>query len=131
MTKSKPVPLFGPKHPSHQTAYSDSSVYDEKCTHCGATDAEGDTSLKRKCPKKNNVDMTGLVAGKRVRFRNGGISRVRYVKQGKSDFFPIELQLVNFHAGDEVWSYDNNGHCGQATGNDGSMCPFDIMEVLK
>lgn len=26
------------KHPSHETRFSDSSLYDEKCIHCGATD---------------------------------------------------------------------------------------------
>jgi hypothetical protein len=34
----------------HVTRYSDSSLYDEVCTICGATDAMGDTRLDRPCP---------------------------------------------------------------------------------
>ncbi len=35
----------------HRTRFSDSSVYDEKCVLCGGTDASGDNSLNRPCPK--------------------------------------------------------------------------------
>lgn len=38
-------------HPSHKTRYSDSSIYDEVCIYCGATDASGDYDLKFPCPK--------------------------------------------------------------------------------
>lgn len=31
----------GGKHPSHTTRSSDSSLYDEKCINCGATDVAG------------------------------------------------------------------------------------------
>lgn len=34
----------------HVTRYSDSSLYDEKCIHCGATDARGDDRLAKPCP---------------------------------------------------------------------------------
>lgn len=34
----------------HVTRYSDSSLYDEVCVLCGATDARGDDRLERKCP---------------------------------------------------------------------------------
>ena len=34
----------------HKTRYSDSSIYDEVCTICGATDANGDDRLKYPCP---------------------------------------------------------------------------------
>lgn len=36
-------------HPSHQTRYSDSSLYDEVCTLCGATDARGSDLLYQPC----------------------------------------------------------------------------------
>lgn len=35
-------------HPSHITRFSDSSLYDEKCVNCGATDAYSGT-LDRPC----------------------------------------------------------------------------------
>jgi hypothetical protein len=35
---------------SHTTRFSDSSIYDEVCTKCGATDAAGDTRLRYRCP---------------------------------------------------------------------------------
>jgi hypothetical protein len=34
----------------HKTRFSDSSVYDEVCTLCGATDARGDDRLDKPCP---------------------------------------------------------------------------------
>lgn len=34
----------------HKTRYSDSSLYDEVCTLCGATDARGNDALQRPCP---------------------------------------------------------------------------------
>lgn len=42
--KQKPeTPVVTPKgpHPSHNTRFSDSSMYDEVCTLCGATDVTG------------------------------------------------------------------------------------------
>jgi hypothetical protein len=36
-------------HPTHQTRYSDSSLYDEVCTLCGATDARGSDRLYQPC----------------------------------------------------------------------------------
>lgn len=38
-------------HPSHKTRISDSSIYDEICTLCGATDARGGNRLNEPCPK--------------------------------------------------------------------------------
>jgi len=40
------------KHYSHQTRFSDSSLYDEKCIHCGATDLVpgGWGRLEHPCP---------------------------------------------------------------------------------
>jgi len=35
----------------HETRYSDSSLYDEVCVKCGATDAAGDKRLNEPCPK--------------------------------------------------------------------------------
>jgi hypothetical protein len=37
-------------HPSHNTRLSDSSLYDEVCSACGATDANGMADLSRPCP---------------------------------------------------------------------------------
>jgi ketol-acid reductoisomerase len=36
-------------HETHKTRYSDSSVYDEICTVCGATDARGFDALNKPC----------------------------------------------------------------------------------
>lgn len=36
----------------HKTRFSDSSVYDEVCIYCGATDARGDPRLEKPCPGK-------------------------------------------------------------------------------
>lgn len=36
---------------SHKTRGSDSSIYDEVCIYCGATDAAGDKRLEEECPK--------------------------------------------------------------------------------
>ena len=44
-------------HPSHQTRASDSSLYDEVCRNCGATDGLGDKGLFSVCPKY--VDIPG------------------------------------------------------------------------
>lgn len=38
-------------HPSHQTRMSDSSLYDEKCIHCGVTDHTGMAKLEEPCAK--------------------------------------------------------------------------------
>lgn len=38
-------------HPSHKTRYSDSSIYDEVCIYCEATDGRGDNGLKVPCPR--------------------------------------------------------------------------------
>ena len=40
------------KHPSHKTRFSDSSLYDEVCIHCGATDLTpgGWGKLAEPCP---------------------------------------------------------------------------------
>lgn len=47
-------------HPTHQTRYSDSSMYDEVCTLCGATDARGSTKLDEPCPAvKQPIKRTG------------------------------------------------------------------------
>lgn len=41
----------------HVTKYSDSSWYDEKCIHCGATDADGwGLILEEECSKNKNKD---------------------------------------------------------------------------
>ena len=36
--------------PTHRTRYSDSSLYDEVCVLCGATDSRGSDALDRPCP---------------------------------------------------------------------------------
>lgn len=38
------------KYKGHVLRFSDSSLYDEKCVNCGATDAMGDTRLEKRCP---------------------------------------------------------------------------------
>ncbi|HVX91553.1 MAG TPA: hypothetical protein VHC20_08160 [Candidatus Paceibacterota bacterium] len=38
----------------HRTRYSDSSLYDEKCVLCGATDMRGATGLSKPCPNKDD-----------------------------------------------------------------------------
>jgi hypothetical protein len=35
----------------HETRMSDSSLYDEVCKKCGATDGRGDDRLNKPCPK--------------------------------------------------------------------------------
>lgn len=44
-------------HPSHTTRFSDSSLYDEVCTQCGAEDgsAEGSRALALPCPKSRCI----------------------------------------------------------------------------
>ena len=37
----------------HVTRYSDSSLYDERCIHCGGTDASGDGRLDKRCLGSN------------------------------------------------------------------------------
>lgn len=37
-------------HSTHETRLSGSSLYDERCMRCGATDAEGLAALERPCP---------------------------------------------------------------------------------
>lgn len=37
-------------HPSHETKLSDSSLYDERCVKCGASDGRHDTRLFDPCP---------------------------------------------------------------------------------
>ena len=51
LEKEKKELLSQPDHPSHKTRYSDSSVYDEVCVYCGATDASGSVGLKKPCPE--------------------------------------------------------------------------------
>lgn len=46
-------------HQSHSTRYSDSSLYDEVCKKCGATDANGDERLNRPCPNENGKEHEG------------------------------------------------------------------------
>jgi hypothetical protein len=41
---------------THETRYSDSSIYDETCIHCGGTDGPGDRSLDLPCPKNPKKD---------------------------------------------------------------------------
>jgi hypothetical protein len=38
----------------HATRMSDSSLYDEKCVYCGATDGSHDDRLEKDCPHKDN-----------------------------------------------------------------------------
>lgn len=44
----------------HETRYSDSSLYDEVCVNCGATDGRGDDRLAEPCP--NPVGRGGITA---------------------------------------------------------------------
>jgi hypothetical protein len=46
------------KHSSHETRFSDSSLYDEKCIHCGATDEVpgGWGRLAHPCPVDRKAD---------------------------------------------------------------------------
>jgi hypothetical protein len=39
-----------PFGPGHLTRFSDSSLYDEKCVKCGATDGRHDERLGKPCP---------------------------------------------------------------------------------
>lgn len=43
-------------HPSHDTYISDSSLYDERCRNCGATDRAGSVDLLMPCPKTNKAE---------------------------------------------------------------------------
>lgn len=47
-TYSDPLPAPAPDDNGHQTRFSDSSLYDEVCINCGATDASG--KLDNPCP---------------------------------------------------------------------------------
>jgi hypothetical protein len=38
--------------PTHKTRFSDSSLYDEVCIYCGATDGRGDNRLGDPCPNR-------------------------------------------------------------------------------
>lgn len=44
------------KHSSHKTRISDSSLFDEICIYCGATDGMTDNRLKFKCPSEGVID---------------------------------------------------------------------------
>lgn len=48
------MPKPTPESHGHKTRFSDSSLYDEKCVYCGATDGWGDNGLKNPCPQKDN-----------------------------------------------------------------------------
>lgn len=45
----------------HRTRLSDSSLYDEVCLDCGATDARGDDRLDRPCPAKKSYEGWAVV----------------------------------------------------------------------
>ena len=65
--------------------------------------------------KREYPNMCKLRSGKRVRFRNGGVSKVREVGSSDSKFYPIAIRLENFHATNmEPWCYDVRGFCGNA-----------------
>lgn len=53
-TRSPKATFENKKHPSHQTRYSDSSLYDEVCVNCGATDVAGNGwgALAKPCKKQ-------------------------------------------------------------------------------
>jgi hypothetical protein len=58
MQKQKqPLEFEKPAHDEygHNTRYSDSSFYDEKCIYCGGTDARGDFSLNAPCPNNHKL----------------------------------------------------------------------------
>lgn len=38
----------------HDTRFSDSSLYDEVCKNCGATDGHNDNRLQRPCPRRKS-----------------------------------------------------------------------------
>ena len=44
-----------PSNP-HKTRFSDSSLYDEKCVYCGATDGFGDKRLSKPCPNSGGAE---------------------------------------------------------------------------
>lgn len=46
-------------HPTHNTRYSDSSLYDEVCKKCGATDAMGCDLLNKSCPNADGPSHEG------------------------------------------------------------------------
>lgn len=47
---NKKMPAHEKDHPSHNTRFSDSSLYDVVCMLCGATDARNDVRLRYPCP---------------------------------------------------------------------------------
>lgn len=49
-------------HATHDTQYSDSSLYDAVCKKCGATDGFGDKRLNYPCPKADGPSHEGPLA---------------------------------------------------------------------
>lgn len=45
-------------HKSHKTRHSDSSLFDEVCVNCQATDGNGDTRLTEPCPEARHHPTT-------------------------------------------------------------------------
>lgn len=62
-------------HPSHVTRYSDSSLYDEVCVNCGATDRGG--KLAEPCPKPAK-ELPGEVEGLRRDLKTTAADRDRW-----------------------------------------------------
>jgi hypothetical protein len=80
--------------------------------------------------KRIYPNMFCLRKGHRVRFRNGGISKVRELVVSKSIDYPVAIKIKNFHAGEDCWHYNERGMIGEKTGP-GHVCGFDIVEILK
>jgi hypothetical protein len=66
-------------HSSHVTRFSDSSLYDEKCVNCGATDSpytqRGSRTLADPCPKP--VGNGGITFEEWKRKRQKGAERIK------------------------------------------------------
>ena len=78
-------------HESHVTRLSDSSLYDERCLVCGATDAS--RNLERPCPGAPKQVLTLRSIAERLREREGTISNV--LLMGIKDWLDDAWELLD------------------------------------
>jgi len=72
-----------------------------------------------------------VAVGDQITFRNGGVSVVREVNHnGGGEFYPIQIKIEGYHAGEDWWSYDGDGIHGEGTGGDGEH-DFDVLVIER
>lgn len=65
-----------------------------------------------------------------VKFRCGGVAAIRkYWFKKDEKYYPHCIRLEGYHAGDDFWSYNDEGEHGQGTGPEDGNYPFDILSI--